>query len=203
MTSRIAYLFYGIVLALGALAGCTPSIGDKCVLSTDCSIRGDRLCDTSQIGGYCTVFNCNTNSCPDEAVCVLFHGSVQGCGYDDRAVSRTARTFCMAKCTTNSDCRDGYECAKPTLPPWQGIVLDDDQSKAVCIVTPTAVTGSDTSHEDPDAAVCKASVPLPPDYVDSGVSPSDAGDAGVTDAGVSDAGVSDAGTSDAGDASHD
>src|SRR4051794_40702327 len=61
-----------VALALGSaafavLAACTPSIGDKCVLSTDCSTRGDRLCDTAQPDGYCTQFNCAKNSCPDEA----------------------------------------------------------------------------------------------------------------------------------------
>src|SRR5260221_10129318 len=96
---------YLCALALAALSGCTPSIGDKCVLSTDCSIRGDRLCDTSQPGGYCTVFNCSGNSCPDEAACILFNGRVQGCAYDDHVISRTARTFCMATCSSDSDCR--------------------------------------------------------------------------------------------------
>src|SRR4051812_10031586 len=52
---------------IGILAGCTPSIGDKCVLSTDCSTRGDRLCDTSQPDGYCTQFNCSKNGCPDDS----------------------------------------------------------------------------------------------------------------------------------------
>src|SRR4051812_38010306 len=69
---------------IGMLAGCTPSIGDKCVLSTDCSTRGDRLCDTSQPDGYCTQFNCSKNGCPDDSACVLFNANVPGCGYDDR-----------------------------------------------------------------------------------------------------------------------
>src|SRR5689334_9273278 len=87
---------------LGVLASaiaCTPEIGDKCVLSTDCSVRGDRLCDNSQPGGYCTVFNCKGSDCPDQAACVLFNAAVQGCGFDDRAGNfggRTARSFCVA-----------------------------------------------------------------------------------------------------------
>src|SRR5215467_3309463 len=96
-----------LLFLLLALAGCTPSIGDKCTLSTDCSIRGDRLCDTSQPGGYCTIFNCRGNLCPDEAACVLFNAAVQGCAYSDRAPSRTGRTFCIAQCQSESDCRDG------------------------------------------------------------------------------------------------
>src|SRR3954468_14654466 len=83
--------------ALVALSACTPSIGDKCVLSTDCSSRGDRQCDTSQPDGYCTIFNCNGDGCPDKAACVLFNSAIPGCGFDDRAGgggSRIARALC-------------------------------------------------------------------------------------------------------------
>src|SRR3954471_3131253 len=97
-------LFCLVIVSSGWALGCTPSIGDKCVLSTDCSTRGDRLCDTSQPDGYCTQFNCAKNGCPDEAACVLFNSNVPGCGYDDRAGgygSRVARSFCVAKCSSN------------------------------------------------------------------------------------------------------
>src|SRR5690606_30776275 len=82
----------------GLVVACTPEIGDKCQVSTDCSIRGDRLCDVSQPGGYCTQLNCRGDGCADEAACVLFNSAVPGCGYDDRAGpfgSRVARSFCM------------------------------------------------------------------------------------------------------------
>ena len=38
-----------LALALGLLsvAGCAPEIGDKCSVSTDCSVNGDRICDTA------------------------------------------------------------------------------------------------------------------------------------------------------------
>ena len=58
-------------LALAPVLGCTPNIGNKCSLSTDCSQLGDRLCDTTQPGGYCTVFNCEPDQCPN-AICVAF-----------------------------------------------------------------------------------------------------------------------------------
>jgi hypothetical protein len=148
---------YVLIVALSAW-GCTPSIGDKCSLSTDCSIRGDRLCDTSEPNGYCTIFNCRGNLCPDQAACVLFNAAVQGCGYDDRQLSRTGRTFCMAQCHSNSDCResDGYVCADPRGAPWNADILDDDQTQHVCIVRPDVGRAALTS--DPDAAVCQPAV---------------------------------------------
>jgi hypothetical protein len=163
--------------------GCTPSIGDKCVLSTDCSIRGERLCDTSQPGGYCTIFNCRANLCPDEATCVMFHAAVPGCSYNDRAGgvgSRVARTFCVAHCEADGDCRAGYVCADPRKDPWRATILDDDQGKRVCI--PPDLAKSSTSSQVDDVPVCK---PGGPD-----VEPIEAGtnfDGAVRDAGAPDA----------------
>jgi hypothetical protein len=129
-----------LLAALSALAvaasGCTPKIGSKCTLSTDCSQTGARVCDTAPPGGYCTVLNCTNGSCPDEAVCVLFQSAVPGCAYDDyQAPARTGRSFCMAHCSKNSDCResDGYECADPTGAPWHASILDNNSSQGVCI----------------------------------------------------------------------
>jgi hypothetical protein len=180
------------------LAGCTPKIGDKCVLSTDCSTSGDRLCDVTQPGGYCTQFNCIGNKCPDQAACVIFESAVPGCAYSDRGVPRTGRQFCVAQCHQSSDCRAGYVCADPRNPPWNALILDDDQNQLTCMVDPLA--SFDTSS--PDAGVCQTQGPsLPP--VEAGAAPtldagtaSDAGDAGA-DAG-SDAGQ-DGGALDAGD----
>jgi len=204
-----------VILALLALAasGCTPSIGDKCSLSTDCSLRGDRLCDTSQPGGYCTVFNCGANSCPDQAACVLFNPSIQGCGYNDRSPSRTGRSFCLAKCGSDGDCRAGYTCSDPRGAPWSAIILDDDQSKLVCIAPPIGGVSSDDGgfSSESDAAVCGPSNPPVPgidasppaeidaSMTDAGVDAADAADA--ADAGGSDAqaDVADAGAGDADD----
>jgi hypothetical protein len=211
-SSRALPLF--AVLALFVLGSCTPSIGDKCNLSTDCSLRGDRLCDTSQPGGYCTQFNCKGDDCPDTATCVLFHANVQGCGFNDRVPSRTGRTFCMARCQSDSDCRGGYVCTDPRQAPWSALIIDDDQAQKVCIVPPdNGVIGPDASITITDAAVCSpngpgidwdGAVPIVADaqVVDAvadvvGDAPKDApGDAadGAVDAGadVTDAGIADA-----------
>ncbi len=168
-------LVAAFVGALGALAACTPSIGDKCVLSTDCSTQGDRLCDTSQPDGYCTEFNCAANSCPDEAACVLFNSNVPGCGYSDRTGaygSRAARAFCVAKCGNNSDCRGNYVCRSPLASPWNGILLDSDQTKLTCLVPPFTDDdgGADAAIMSPGAS--------PP--VCSAVGPDDAGTITIT-----------------------
>lgn len=143
-----------LVAALG-LSGCTPEIGDGCRLSTDCSIRGDRSCDTSQPGGYCTVLNCGRNSCPDEAACVLFHSRLPGCAVNDRVVSRVGRSYCMKWCESDSDCRGGYLCRHPGEPPWEASTLDDNQSKRVCVPAP----GATPAAPEDDAPVCRAAAP--------------------------------------------
>jgi len=119
-----------IVLALLAV-GCGKEIGDSCVVSSDCSPNGDRLCDTSSRGGYCTIQGCDFDTCPDEAACVrFFTGNFSnkvcnptashensGCSLDElcslvgQCVPRSSEIrFCMKTCGDDGDCRDGYEC---------------------------------------------------------------------------------------------
>ena len=69
-----------LVLVL-ALAACGRSIGDDCETNVQCSPQGDRQCDLSQPGGYCTVEGCDRTSCPDNAVCVRFF-AIEGFGPD-------------------------------------------------------------------------------------------------------------------------
>jgi hypothetical protein len=187
-----------------AILACTPSIGDKCSQSTDCSVNGDRLCDTSQPGGYCTVFNCRGDGCPDKAVCTLFNASVPGCAYNDYAGgggSRDARSFCMERCFSQSDCRPGYVCADPRQGPWSAIILDDDQTQLACMVLPPTPDGG-TPPPNPTAPVCGANWPTvsaveagAPSIADAGVVPpflpdagKDAGDAGDAGADAADGG---------------
>jgi hypothetical protein len=171
---------------LGAVA-CTPKIGDKCQVSTDCSVQGDRLCDISQPDGYCTQLNCHSASCPpDEGSCVLFDSAIPGCGFDDRASplgSRVARSSCIANCTTNNDCRSGYVCADPRQPPFYGFILDDDQTKLTCLpipVGPIGDAGADAAAGDAGdaggASVCQAVGPTVP-TIDAG--PAQIGDGGL------------------------
>src|SRR5690606_30353355 len=74
------------LLALFALPGCQAKIGDECLRSTDCSIRGERICDlshrvneqgvvTSRGQGECTIEGCGRGSCPKEAACIKVYGS--------------------------------------------------------------------------------------------------------------------------------
>jgi hypothetical protein len=206
MTDGLFLRFRSLALAaLGALAllgaaGCTPQIGDKCVLSTDCSTQGTLVCDPTQPGGYCTQVNCTANLCPNEAACVSFDSILPGCAYDDRngpMGSRTMQSFCMKQCHHDSDCRAGYECISPNASPWNGIILDDDQTQLICIGIPDPPTPD--ASTDYDAAVCQAAgPPVPPldaaiTYMPD-VSLADAtADVEMPDAGAQDSGPADSG----------
>ena len=126
----------GVVAGTAVLAGCGKEIGDPCTFSTDCSPNGDRLCDFVSAGGYCTIEGCDVTTCPGEAVCVqFFHGSFDNrtcdpavtpdsctdptkcCSLDELcsvaghcAPRSSEARFCMKKCGSDGDCRDGYEC---------------------------------------------------------------------------------------------
>ncbi len=92
--------------------GCTPHIGDDCTVSTNCSASGDRLCDITEPGGYCTIFNCEPDSCPDNAICVNFGTQLSSVGQCavSQGNSPYQRSFCMAACGSDGDCRAGYSC---------------------------------------------------------------------------------------------
>lgn len=174
------------------LVACQPSIGDRCQLSTDCSRRGDRLCDTSQPEGYCTLFNCYGESCPDDSVCVQFAGTIPGCTYDDRRPSRVGRSMCLAPCTDDSDCRAGYVCRAPSDAPYGAQILKSDKTKKVCLVAPvvsvaqTADAGKAPvcSYSGPDVPAIDAAAPVP---VDAGSV--DAGSDATNDASPADGGT--------------
>ncbi|MGE0324293.1 MAG: hypothetical protein AB7K71_01225 [Polyangiaceae bacterium] len=134
-----------VVALLGA--ACSPEIGDDCVVSTDCSSVGDRLCDTSQPGGYCTIFNCEPGTCPDDSVCVSFHNALSGtfCEADN---DRFQRPFCMAPCEGNGDCRGGYECVEVGKQgnPYGAVVIEDGRTTAkVCLANQSVAEPSSDS----------------------------------------------------------
>ena len=200
--SRPGLALLAAALLGAAAAGCTPKIGSKCTLSTDCSVTGDRVCDTSQPNGYCTVLNCSNNSCPDHAVCVLFQANVPGCAYDDyQSPSRTGRSFCMEHCNENSDCRqsEGYTCTDPAGSPWHGYILDNNQNQKVCII-PASLLSEDQANFG--APVCAPAVP-PDASVDASSEAdagegSEAGEAGEGSDAANEAGAPDATEEDAG-----
>lgn len=164
-----------LCLALVALgAGCKPKVGDDCKISRDCSAAGDRLCDITAPGGYCTVFNCEPGSCPeDESLCVQF-GAVRSpaCAEGPMASpSPYGRTFCMATCDDDGDCRSGYTCQDLSVPnSWGAGLIDANRGNKACVVqfTGTVVNPDETNNE-----VCGFGSTLPD---------STAGGAGSTDA---------------------
>ena len=142
-----------LVGATAALAlGCTPKIGDSCTVSTNCSATGDRLCDITQPGGYCTIFNCEPGTCPEDSVCINFGSSLSSVGSGECSVSQGTspyqRSFCMATCGSNGDCRGGYSCLslKGDVPNALGAVLVDSGDGKVCVVAP---------HDAPSLAVAE------------------------------------------------
>ena len=165
----------GVLLALLLAAfafGCTPKIGDSCTTSTNCSASGDRLCDITQPGGYCTIFNCEPGTCPDNSVCINFGTRLSPA--NDCSLSNSnspyQRSFCMAPCSSPGDCRGGYDCVNlsgkltdgngKSIPPnGVGAVLADSSGDGrVCVPkTPEGVkdvaagTPSGVCNGDPDA----------------------------------------------------
>lgn len=156
-----------LLLLAPLLIGCQPDIGDECATALDCSTIGDRLCDTSQPNGYCTIFNCEPDTCPDEAACVAFQQELDpACGpVDDARYGRFARTFCMYVCEDDGDCRDGYQCVRP-VERLASVVdeetdTDDPQDTRVCLVI-----GSNPQLPGETPGTCSPPEPgtLPPPY---------------------------------------
>ncbi|HEY3494948.1 MAG TPA: hypothetical protein VGK73_09690 [Polyangiaceae bacterium] len=126
-----------------ALLGCAPEIGDSCNTSVDCSPAGDRLCDTTQPGGYCTIYNCEDTTedeadapqgaCPEEAACVIFAPTASARCSDPEGDAPYQRTFCMFRCENDTDCRadEGYHCLDLSrADQWAAIVIDRREDKS-------------------------------------------------------------------------
>jgi hypothetical protein len=135
----LAWLARGLLTAALAL-GCTPQIGDKCTVSTNCSTTGDRLCDVTQPDGYCTKFNCEPGSCPEDSVCVNFGTTLSiiddyaGSCSPSQGNSPYKRSFCMANCSSDSDCRSGYACLAAEQ--MNAVLAEHNSSQRVCAVKP-------------------------------------------------------------------
>ena len=73
--------------------GCANSVGDACIADSQCGTS--QICDIRSPEGYCTVAECEEETCPGGSICVEF---------------KNAQTYCMAECTQSDECRDGYKC---------------------------------------------------------------------------------------------
>ena len=149
------FAFASTCWCLGFVMSCAPKIGDACSNSNDCSANTNRLCDTTQLGGYCTIFNCDPTSCPsDESICVQFGGvlSTVGSCPDPQRPAPQSRTFCMKKCKKNADCRGGYLCIDlQGSNAWGAAVVERDPSTTKVCMEPQAATPiDDPDNGDPD-----------------------------------------------------
>ncbi|MCS6900071.1 MAG: hypothetical protein RMJ98_08290 [Myxococcales bacterium] len=170
--ARLYAAFVGVALLSW---GCKPKIGDPCGLSTDCSTQGDRLCDTTAPGGYCTVFNCEPGRCAEEASCVAFSQQPASVCKDPQRWVRFQRTFCMRTCEGDDDCRAGYVCVGGAQldQGWNARVVDGDGSKRVCVAAYSA-----PAPVEAPPAVCQPAPTNPPTLSDIPVSGLGSGTAG-------------------------
>lgn len=104
-----------LLLLVCVLVACGDKIGDSCDYNVDCSPMGDRICDTSQLEGYCTIQGCDRDSCPeDEAVCIRFYPvsflSVACDPKTEDAPGSTCGMECKADCS--STCKKGDVCCR-------------------------------------------------------------------------------------------
>jgi hypothetical protein len=214
-----------VALLFSLATACTPEIGDECTSASECvSTETDRLCLTEQIenfpGGYCTVFNCAPDSCPEEAVCVGYRTNLansEQCS-DPLEPSRLQRNYCMRTCGSDADCRSGYSCLDlEEGNPWGARVLeegdrggakicalayseDEAAERASDVCTWSTPSDPRTSPPPVDAAVLPGGndsgatldAGRPTAIIDAAAEDAAAGDAAVIDAAVIDAAVIDA-----------
>jgi hypothetical protein len=146
------------LLAILALTGCNDHIGDGCGSSVDCSVTGERQCDLSQPGGYCTIFACDADTCP-EGACVEWRF----------IPSRTAETWCMKTCDNDGSCdRREYSCVFP-----QNITQSGGFSEDVLPVDERVARIIDLNLYKAEAKICVALAPDP--ELDAGMPEPEAG----------------------------
>jgi hypothetical protein len=126
MASRhlLAVALIAQALAVGA---CTRRIGSACRVSTDCSIRGERICDLSYLTdadgnvdpkgkGECTIEGCTPGSCPKEGACIqVFNTEFLSVACDPALEDR--RVPLTVPCADDGDCEEGGRCDTPGVCP--------------------------------------------------------------------------------------
>lgn len=141
-----------LILGTLLLVACQPKIGDECVTDLDCSQAGDRLCDTTQLDGYCTQADCDPTSCPEkESICVAFNNtlSTQGACNVRGQTSPYRRTFCMATCEKAKDCRSGYACVDMSKTnDWGASVIQKDPEETTVCIQVMSFAKQDEEQED-------------------------------------------------------
>ena len=184
-----------LLVAALALFACQPEVGDACSSASDCSVQGERTCDTTLPGGYCTLFGCSADSCPSEAACIGYQTLVSlapECA-NLQVRPRLQRTACMLTCKRDTDCRTDYVCVDMAQPnSWGALRIDRSGSAKVCSPRPPPAAVGDTG-------VC-SSEPAPP-RLPGPVSPPVSRDAGAPGADASSADASSADASPGADAS--
>lgn len=184
---------WAVWTCLLVLAGCGKDIGDSCKSVNDCiTTDTDRLCLTEDgegfPGGYCSKFNCGgTNVCPTEAACVAYRYSLGGgeCS-EDSAASRLQRNYCMLRCQSDGDCRDGYKCLSADGDnPLGATIIDEHAGGKVCAidyVEPSAEPERESEVCEPsgllggaDAAAASQSMALDAGQTSADASSEDAG----------------------------
>jgi len=134
-------------LIVALLCACGDQIGDDCKTSADCSPDGDRICDRSMPGGYCTIEGCDRGTCPGEATCIRFFpvsslttaccltcdepcAPDQTCLSDGFCAPRISeRRYCMRVCGEDFHCRDGYVCRQTGMAGAELAQAPDDLSE--------------------------------------------------------------------------
>lgn len=139
---------------LALVSACQAKIGDDCERSTDCSLRGERICDLSNrvngVGarsdngrGECTIEGCGRGTCPDEAACVRVYGSdflstsceptrediAIACDPDEETCPADciqASSGGLLTCPPRNDCQPNEVC----LP--EGLCADEITSRTSC-----------------------------------------------------------------------
>jgi hypothetical protein len=128
---RTVTVSLGVLLA--AVCGCGHNVGDSCTQNVDCSPLGDRFCDLSAPGGYCTLEGCdirldtdgnNADSCPSESECVRFFTQIEtepcdptamptGCNADERCLCDCSNPDTGACLPVGSVCPNGDKVVGP------------------------------------------------------------------------------------------